>query len=111
LPCIPVQEQSRPRSLLKKDFSLPVFEGDRLHSLLKNSEFGAGLKGHEFTRAENARRINAALQAAEKLDFSKSTKNGSHQDALGTIRRGRLMVCSLQNSPFRHIFRVFPQPV
>jgi hypothetical protein len=35
--------------------------------LRKNSEFGPVLKGHEFTRAENARRINAALQVAEKV--------------------------------------------
>jgi hypothetical protein len=45
----------------------PVVEAYGLNSLLKNSEFGAGLKGHDFSRAENARRINAALQAAEKL--------------------------------------------
>src|ERR1035437_5695723 len=35
---------------------------------------------------------SGAKQAAEKLDFSKSAKNGSRQDAPGTIREGWLMV-------------------
>ncbi|MFP5205107.1 MAG: hypothetical protein ACLGSH_07110 [Acidobacteriota bacterium] len=39
------------------------FERARLPSLLKNCEFGHVLKGHEFTRADNARGINAALAA------------------------------------------------
>ena len=40
----------------------------------------------------------AAKQAAEKLDFSKSAKNGSRQDAPGTIRRPKAKV-------FYHQFR------
>jgi hypothetical protein len=43
------------------------FEGARLYSLRKNSEFGPVLKGHEFTRADNARRINAASAAEGRL--------------------------------------------
>src|ERR1017187_39311 len=35
---------------------------------------------------------SGAKQAAEKLNFSKGAKNGSRQDALGTIREGWLMV-------------------
>jgi hypothetical protein len=33
----------------------------RLNRLRKNSEFGPVLKGHEFTRAEIARRIEAGF--------------------------------------------------
>ena len=49
----------------------------------------------ERARLQSCRKrpkMNWALQAAEKLDFSKSAKNGSRQDAPGTIREGWLMV-------------------
>jgi hypothetical protein len=42
-------------------------QSEGLYSLRKNSEFGPVLKGHEFTRADNARRINAALAAEGRL--------------------------------------------
>jgi hypothetical protein len=38
------------------------------------------------------KRPSGAKQPAEKLNFSKGAKNGSRQDALGTIRKGWLMV-------------------
>jgi hypothetical protein len=53
---------------------------------------------------QNKRR---ALQAAEKLDFSKSAKNGSRQDALGTIREGWLMVLHPPNSALSPSLRSF----
>jgi DNA polymerase III delta prime subunit len=56
------------------------------------------VSGHDFSRAENAAISSGALQAAEKLDFSKSAKNGSRQDALGTIREGWLMVLPLREA-------------
>jgi hypothetical protein len=40
---------------------------------------------------------SGAKQAAEKLNFSKGAKNGSHQDALGAICEGWLMVLHPSN--------------
>jgi hypothetical protein len=48
-----------------------------------------------------------ALQAAEKLYFSKSAKDGSHQDAVGTIRRGWLMVLHPPNFALSPYLRSF----
>jgi hypothetical protein len=52
-----------------------------------------------------------AKQAAEKLDFSKSAKNGSCQDALRTVREGWLMGVHPPNIALRRPFGVFPQHV
>jgi hypothetical protein len=50
---------------------------------------------------------SGAKQAAEKLDFSKSAKNGLRQDALGTIREGWLMVLHPPNSALSPSLRSF----
>jgi hypothetical protein len=63
--------------------------------------------GHDFSRAAKRSKRGRALQAAEKLDFSKSAKNGSRQDALGTIREGWLMVLHPPNSALSPSLRSF----
>jgi hypothetical protein len=54
--------------------------------------------------AENKGR---ALQAAEKLDFPESAKNGSRHDAPGTIREGSLMVLHPANFALSPSIRSF----
>jgi hypothetical protein len=51
--------------------------------------------------------FGTAEQAAEKLAFSKSTKNGSRQNALGTIRKGELMVLHPPNFTLLQFVRSF----
>jgi hypothetical protein len=55
-----------------------------------------------------------AEQLAEKVDFSKRTKNGTRRDAPGTIREDWLMVLHPPNFAllfFCSPFRRFPQAV
>jgi hypothetical protein len=50
------------------------------------------VSGHDFSRTAKLQQITGALQAAEKLNFPERTKNGSRQNAPGTIREAWLMV-------------------
>jgi hypothetical protein len=52
-------------------------------------------------------RLTGAKQAAEKLNFPKGAKNGSRQDAPGSIREGWLMVLHLPNCALSLSIRTF----
>ena len=58
-------------------------------------------------RCKPAGREQWPEQAAEKLNLSERMKNGTHQDATGTIRAPRLMVFHPLNFALSPYFRTF----